>query len=142
MLRTFRQRPAVECFDCDGGGKKVFCGGMKSLEELTKEVVQLRDERDWKQFHNAKDLALSLSLEASEFLELFQWKNGAELEQYVKTHKDRMGEELSDILYHVLLIIHDFEIPIEEVFTKKLEEIRKKYPVEKSRGSNKKYSEL
>ena len=115
---------------------------MANLEELTSKVVKLRDERDWKQFHNAKDLALSLSLEASEVVELFQWKNGEELDRYVETHKEEIGEELSDVLYWVLLMSRDLGISIEEAFFKKLREIEEKYPVDKARGNHKKYSEL
>jgi NTP pyrophosphatase (non-canonical NTP hydrolase) len=75
------------------------------VSELTKKIVDFRDARDWKQFHNPKDLALSLSLEASEVLEHFQWKNGEEFEKYCKTHKDDIGEELADVFYWVLLMI-------------------------------------
>ena len=75
-------------------------------------------------------------------MELFQWKNGEELEQYIRTHKERIGEELSDVLYWVLLMSRDLGISIEETFLKKLREIEEKYPVDKARGNHKKYSEL
>ena len=69
---------------------------MITLEEYKKRVVTFCDERDWAQFHNGKDEALSLVLEAAEVLEHFQWKNGDELKEYIKTHKEEIGEELSD----------------------------------------------
>ena len=70
-------------------------------------AIAFREERDWKQFHNFKDQALSLSLEAAELLELTQWKNGDELEKHLADHRERVGEELSDILLWVLTIASD-----------------------------------
>lgn len=82
---------------------------MKSLPDLVKKIIAFRDARDWKQFHNPKDMAISLSLEASEVLEHFQWKNAAEVEAYVKTHKNEIAEELADVLNWVLLMSHDLQ---------------------------------
>lgn len=115
---------------------------MGEIVELQQKVVQYRDARDWKQFHNAKDLALSLVLEATEVLEHFQWKNPEEIEAYLKTNKDDIGEELADVLYWVLLASHDFNIDIVKAFNKKMIQNKKKYPVKKAKGSHKKYTEL
>lgn len=115
---------------------------MTNLGDLTAKVVQFRNERDWKQFHNPKDCAISLSLEASEVLEHFQWKDEREIKEYIKTHKDKIGDELSDVLYWVLLMSNDLEIDIANAFVKKLEESGKKYPVEKAKGRHSKYTEL
>lgn len=115
---------------------------MSKLAELQQAIVAFRDERNWKQFHNPKDSAISLVLEATEVMEHFQWKNGEEVETYVKTHKQEIGEELADTLYWVLLMSHELGIDIIEVSHAKLKKNAEKYPVEKARGSNKKYNQL
>ncbi len=115
---------------------------MKSLNELIKMVTVFRDARDWKQFHNPKDVALSLSLEASEVLEHFQWKNKEEVEKYVKTHKNEIGEELADVLYWVLLMSHDLNINISRALENKILKNEAKYPVEKAKGNATKYTKL
>lgn len=115
---------------------------MSDIQKLTKRIIDFRDARDWKQFHNPKDVALSLSLEASEVLEHFQWKNGKELEEYVKTHKEHIGEELSDVLYWILLMSNDLGIDIIDAFNKKMDKNEEKYSTDKFKGSHKKYNEL
>lgn len=105
-------------------------------------VTVFRDARDWKQFHNPKDVALSLSLEASEVLEHFQWKNKEEVEKYVKTHKNEIGEELADVLYWVLLMSHDLNINISRALENKILKNEAKYPVEKAKGNATKYTKL
>lgn len=115
---------------------------MSIIDDLTKRIIKFRDARDWKQFHNPKDVALSLSLEAAEVLEHFQWKNGQELEEYVQKHRDEISEELADVLYWVLLMSHDLDIDIAKALTLKVEKNEKRYSVEKSKGNHKKYNEL
>lgn len=115
---------------------------MTDIEELTAIVLKFRDERDWKQFHGPKDLAISLMLEAGELLELFQRKNDEEIKEYVRSNKTAIGEELADILYHILIFGHDLDIDIPEAFKKKMEENRAKYPIEKAKGNGAKYTEL
>ena len=112
-----------------------------TLEDLTRLVLEFRQERDWKQFHNPKDMALSLSLEAGEVMELMQWRNGAELDAHLAANKDRLGEELADVLGWILLMAHDQGIDLANAFEKKIELNKRKYPVEKARGSAKKYTE-
>ncbi len=112
------------------------------ISKLTKRIVDFRDARDWKQFHNPKDVALSLSLEAAEVLEHFQWKNGEELNEYVKTHKEHIGEELSDVLYWVLLMSYDLDIDIVEALSEKMKKNEEKYPEDKFKGNHKKYNEI
>ncbi len=80
-----------------------------SITDLTKRIIAFRDVRDWKQFHNPKDVALSLVLEAGEVMEHFQWKNAEEIEAYLKTNKADVAEELSDVFFWVLLIAHDLK---------------------------------
>lgn len=115
---------------------------MPSIEELTNRIITSRDARDWKQFHNPKDLALSLVLEATEVMEHFQWKNEQEMKEYVVTHKTEIGEELADVLYWVLLMSHDLDINILESLEKKQDKNEAKYPEDKARGNAMKYTEL
>jgi NTP pyrophosphatase (non-canonical NTP hydrolase) len=115
---------------------------MSDIQDLTKQIVDYRDERDWKQFHNPKDLAISLLLEAAEVAEHFQWKNPKEIEEHIKTHRTDIGEELADVLYWVLLTSHDLGIDIKTAFAEKMKQNEKKYPIEKSKGKHTKYNQL
>ena len=115
---------------------------MTDLKSLQQKIVKFRDARDWKQFHNPKDLAISLTLEASEFLEHFQWKNSEEALRHIRAHKEELGDELADVLYWVLLISNDLEIDILDASEKKLRKNNEKYDVAHSKGNHKKYTEL
>lgn len=112
------------------------------IQLLTEKIIKFRNARDWKQFHNPKDMAISLVLEASEVLEHFQWKNREEIEKYLKDNKDELAEELADVLHWVLLISNDLKIDIAKALRKKLKKNEKRYPVKKSKGTAKKYTEL
>lgn len=98
--------------------------------------MAFRDARDWKQFHNPKDLALALSIEAAELNELFLWKSPEDAD------RDRVAEELADVFIYLLLLAHESGVDIPLAVTKKLRVNRKKYPVKKARGNAKKYSAL
>ena len=115
---------------------------MKKIKELTKKIIDFRNARDWKQFHNPKDVAISLSLEASEVLEHFQWKSKEEIELYVKNHKEEIGEEIADVLYWVLLMSFDLDIDVLDALDEKIKKNAKKYPVEKAKGKHLKYNKL
>jgi len=115
---------------------------MSDIKQLTEKIKKFRDARNWKQFHNPKDLALSLTLEAAEVLEHFQWKNKEEIDKYIKTNKSDVGEELSDVLYWVLLMSSDLDIDIAKALEKKMKQNEKKYPVDKARGKHTKYNRL
>lgn len=115
---------------------------MSDIKDLTDKIIKFRNKRDWKQFHNPKDVAISLSLEASELLEHFQWKSKEEIEEYIKKNKEKIGEELVDVLYWVLLLSYDLNIDIKKSFNKKMKINEKKYPVKKAKGISKKYTEL
>lgn len=115
---------------------------MSDIQDITAKIVIFRDQRDWKQFHNPKDLALSLVLEASEVLEHFQWKTPEEMATYVKTHKKEISQELADVMYWVLLMSADMGIDIHKAVNQKLLENKKKYPIAKAKGNHKKYTEL
>jgi NTP pyrophosphatase (non-canonical NTP hydrolase) len=116
--------------------------GVANLNELTSAIIAFRDARDWKQFHNPKDVALSLVLEAAEVMEHFQWKGAAETARHVVESKEEIGEELADVLYWVLLMSHDLKIDIATSLRTKLAKNEAKYPVEKARGSSAKYTEF
>ena len=101
-------------------------------------VNQFRDERNWRQFHNEKDLALSITLEASELLEIFQWKTAAEGVEDLDAIKD----ELADVLIYAYMLADNLNLDIEDNIERKLIKNNEKYPVEKSRDNNSKYTEL
>jgi NTP pyrophosphatase (non-canonical NTP hydrolase) len=115
---------------------------MNNLRDITHRIVSFRDARDWKQFHGLKDIALSLMLEAGEVGELFQFKNDAEVSAKLDTLRERIGEELSDVLYWTLLMAHDSGVDLEAAFERKMARNEEKYPLEKAKGSNKKYTDL
>jgi NTP pyrophosphatase (non-canonical NTP hydrolase) len=115
---------------------------MSDLSDLQKRVVAFRDARDWKQFHNPKDVALSLVLEAAELMEHFQWKTPQEIDEHLKNKNKEVGEELMDVLYWVLLSANDLGIDIEKAFNRKMAQNERKYPISKAKGSHKKYTEL
>jgi len=112
------------------------------INEITTAITAFRDARDWKQFHTPKDVALSLVLEATEVLELMQWKNGDALDAKLAENKEALGDELADVLYYTLLLAHDQGIDIQAAFTRKMARNAEKYPVELSKGSSAKYTEL
>lgn len=109
---------------------------MSQIEKITSEIIKFRDERDWAQFHNGKDLALALSIEASELNQLFLWKNPEEVD--VK----KVKEELADVLNYSFLLAHKYGFNIEEIVLDKIAKNAEKYPIEKAKGSAKKYNEL
>jgi dCTP diphosphatase len=113
-----------------------------TIAELTDIAVRFRTERDWQQFHNPKDVALSMSLEVAELVEIMQWRNGEELQKHLQANREHVGQELSDILGWVLLLAHDLQIDLPTAFRDKMKQNAMKYPVEKARGIAKKYTEL
>jgi NTP pyrophosphatase (non-canonical NTP hydrolase) len=113
-----------------------------TLRELQAMVVKFRDERDWKQFHNFKDLAIKLSLEAAEVLEHVEWKTIEQLDVELQAKREAIGDELADVLQLVLLLAEQAQIDLVDAFNRKLQKNAEKYPVEKSKGSAKKYTEL
>lgn len=115
---------------------------VSDLSSLAKKVIAFRDERDWKQFHNPKDVALSLMLEAAEVMEVFQWKEGDSIRETAAGKKAELAEELADVFYYTLLMAHDLQIDLAAALTAKLAKNAEKYPADKARGSNKKYTEL
>jgi NTP pyrophosphatase (non-canonical NTP hydrolase) len=112
------------------------------IKELQDMIVKYRDDRNWKQFHNPKDVALSLLLESTELLEHFQWKNGDEIINYVSKNKDEISKELADVFYWVLLMAKDLDIDISKSLKDKMIENENKYPIEKAFGNATKYNKL
>jgi len=114
----------------------------KTLADLQAEIRKFCDDRDWDQFHNPKDLSISLSLEAAEVLEHFQWKNNDEMSRHVKEKKADIGEELADVFYWVLLLANKLDIDLIDAFEAKMVKNETKYPVEKAKDNHYKYTEL
>ena len=114
----------------------------KTLDDLLQMVLKFREERDWKKFHNPKDSSIGLALEAAEVMEHFLFKSEVEMQAHIGTHREDIADELADVLYWVLLMAHDLEINLPQSFEKKLEKSAKKYPIEKAKGSNAKYTEV
>jgi NTP pyrophosphatase (non-canonical NTP hydrolase) len=112
--------------------------GMNHMNTMDK-INKFRDDRDWRQFHNEKDLAISISLEAAELLELFQWKSPEEVRE---TSIERIKEELADVLIYSHMLASNLDLDIDEIIAAKLEKNNSKYPVDKSRGNKEKYTEL
>ncbi|HDR8129177.1 TPA: nucleotide pyrophosphohydrolase [Bacillus cereus] len=108
-------------------------------QSTLEQILKFREDRNWKQFHNPKDLAISLSLEASELLENFQWKNS---EEAMEKNFENIKDELADVLIYSILLADEINVDIEELILGKIEKNARKYPVEKAYGSNKKYKEL
>lgn len=109
---------------------------MNQIEKITAEIIKFRDERDWEQFHNGKDLALALSIEASELNQLFLWKSAEDV------NIEKVKEELADILNYAFLIAHKYNLNVEDIILNKIEKNAEKYPVDKAKGNSKKYNEL
>jgi dCTP diphosphatase len=114
----------------------------QSLQDLQLKIRKFCDDRDWDQFHNPKDLSISLILEASEVLEHFQWKNAEEMAAHTKDKKAEVGEELADVFYWVLLLANKLDLDLVKAFNAKMAKNEKKYPVEKAKGSHKKYTDI
>lgn len=114
----------------------------QDVGKLVERIIAFRNARDWKQFHNPKDVALSLVLEAGEVMEHFQWKNKEEMAKHVVEAREEIGEELADVLYWVLLMGHDLEIDVLAALEDKIKKNEAKYPVEKSKGRHTKYNKL
>lgn len=109
---------------------------MSDIEEILAELRKFNQERDWDQFHNGKDLAVALSVEAAELLETFLWKDAA------AASKDKVKEELADVLNYAFQMADRYNLDIKQIMLNKIKRNAEKYPVEKAKGSAKKYNEL
>jgi len=109
---------------------------MSEIKEIIDRLVEFRDARDWSQFHNSKDLALAISIEAGELLEAFLWKSPEAVNPL------KVKEELADVLAYCLLLAHHHNLDIKTIIEDKIRLNEKKYPVEKARGNASKYTDL
>lgn len=108
-------------------------------QETINQVLKFRDDRNWKQFHNPKDLAISISLEAAELLEVFQWSAG---DLTCEKKKDKISEELADVVNYCILMADTCGLDLDKIVQEKIKRNNEKYPVEKAYGSKEKYTEL
>ena len=109
---------------------------MTDIEEVTQALIKFRDERDWKQFHNPKDLSLAISIEAGELLELFLWKDAEEAKV------EKVKEELADVLAYALLLAEKYQFDVKQIVLDKIAKNAEKYTIDKAKGSARKYNEL
>ncbi len=110
-----------------------------TFEEAEEKALAFRKDRDWEQFHNPKDLAMSVSIEAAELLEVFQW-SGADLE--VARKKDRAVEELADVAIYCIYLAEELGVKLADAVSGKIDANAQKYPADKARGNARKYTEL
>ena len=115
---------------------------MSDIKQITEKIKKFRNDRDWKQFHSPKNLAIDISVEAGEVLEHFQWRDKEESLEYAKKYKEEIADELADVAHSLFLLCDDLEIDLIEAIEKKIEKNAKKYPIEKSKGNNAKYNKL
>jgi len=109
------------------------------MKNLTKDIIQFRDERNWKQYHNPKDLAISVNLEASELLEHFQWSDG---QSAAEKNREGIADELADVMIYCLTLAHDMGLDPETIIRNKMVKNGEKYPVDKAFGKSDKYDTL
>ena len=116
----------------------------RKIQEVKDLIKKYCEDRDWDQFHGAKDLAIALSIETSELLEHFRFKSKEEVEELFKNLKKKEGieDEMADILYFLFRLAQKYNIDLSEAFDRKMEYSAKNYPIEKAKGSNKKYDEF
>ena len=109
---------------------------MSDINDIIGALIQFRNDRDWEQFHNPKDLAVALNIEAGELLENFLWKSHEEAD------REKVKEELADVLAYAFLLAEKYGFDVKEILLEKIKKNGEKYPVEKSKGTAKKYNEL
>ena len=109
---------------------------MKENEEIIKALLKFRNERDWEQFRNPKDLALAINVEAGELLELFLWKDSSE------ANEEKIKEELADVFAFAFLLAEKYKLDVKDIVLEKIKQNAEKYPIEKAKGTAKKYNEL
>ncbi|QCX38665.1 nucleotide pyrophosphohydrolase [Aureibaculum algae] len=109
---------------------------MSEIKEIITELIKFRDKRDWEQFHNPKDLAVALNIEAGELLENFLWKSHEE------ANKDKVKEELADVFAYAFLLAEKYNFDVKEIVLEKIKKNGEKYPIDKAKGTAKKYNEL
>lgn len=114
---------------------------MSDLDQIGAAIRKFRDERDWMQFHNPKDMASAIAIEAAEMLELFLWKSGREANEIAELKRDRIAEEIADIAIYLIELAENMDVDLADAIKAKLKINAEKYPVKSARGSSKKYTE-
>jgi len=114
----------------------------KDARTVIEKLLEFRKERDWKQFHTPKNLAISISIEAAELMSIFQWTKDNEMEERVKEKYADIKDEIADIYIYLSLLAHDLGIDLEEAAREKIKVNAKRYPVSKAKGNARKYTEL
>ena len=109
---------------------------MTEIKEIIEALIKFRNDRDWEQFHNPKDLVLAINVEAGELLELFLWKSASEANQ------EKIREELADVFAFAFMLAEKYNFDVKEIVLEKIRRNGEKYPVEKAKGTSKKYNEL
>jgi NTP pyrophosphatase (non-canonical NTP hydrolase) len=115
-----------------------------TISDLKLKVRQFCTARDWDQYHNAKDLAIGVTTESAELLDIFRFKSEEEISRmfYTPEYREQITDEMSDVLFFLLRLAQRYDVDLADAFDKKLDKNEKKYPVEKAKGSSKKYTEL
>ena len=111
-------------------------------QQTINKIIKFRNDRDWGQFHTIKDLCLGLGIEVAELQEFFLWKNNQELTKTIATKRESISDELADVFIFLAYLSNDLGIDLNEAINRKIDKNDKKYPIEKSKGSNKKYNEI
>jgi len=112
------------------------------ISEMNKKIARFRDDRDWMQFHDPKNMAISIILEAAELLEHFQWKSGKEIDEHIDNNKLQVEEELADIAIYLFELADNLNIDLLSAMERKIKKNENKYPVAKSKGNAKKYNQF
>ena len=115
---------------------------MRDIQNVINKIKKFRDERDWMQFHDPKNMAVSITIEASELLENFQWKTKDEVDRYIQDHKEEVRDEIADIALYLFELADNLNIDLLEAMETKLAKNERKYPVEKAKGKHTKYTKL
>lgn len=115
-----------------------------TIQELKNKIKEFCEKRDWDQFHNAKDLSIGIVTESAELLDIFRFKSGKEIKSMFnnKDKKNHISEEISDILYFIIRLAQMYNIDLSEELNKKMNKNEIRYPIQRAKGSNKKYNEL
>lgn len=112
------------------------------MNDIQMKIIEFREKRNWEQFHSTKDLCLGLNIEVAELQTLFLWKSDQEIKDIIQVKKEQIEDELADIFIFLTYLANDMKIDIVDAVEKKIKKNEQKYPIDKSFGSNKKYSEL
>jgi NTP pyrophosphatase (non-canonical NTP hydrolase) len=134
------EAPLIFCYK--RGSRPHKGNTMNDIKEITEKIRKFRDERNWMQFHDPKNMAVSIILEASELLEHFQWKTTKEVEKYARQNLGEIKDEIADIALYLFELADNLDISLVDAMDQKLKKNEKKYPVEKSKGKHTKYNKL